>query len=132
MSKANKNKFISIIIGMLISSSIIISGYLLYGWNVGDVKQYELSYAIGNTFSIWTLLIGAFVAFLHIPFSYVSYAISVFVVPLPMIIAIIYECINAPTSHNLWPFELGVLFIGSAIIHLPSIKIKAIYHNYST
>ena len=113
-------------VGCLASVTVFCSGRVLYGWDVGDVVSYEWSHALGNLFGSWSLLAGVGILLLLVPFSAASYWISVCIVPVPMLVAILYECFKYPKSHNLVPFELIMLAVGSALLHLPSFTIKVI------
>lgn len=115
------------IVGCLASVGVLGSGRVLYGWDVGNVASYKLSHGLGNLFGFWSLLIGAGILLFLIRFSYVSYLISACIVPVPMLLAILYECRKNPTSHNLAPVEVIGLVVGSILIHLPSCVIKVLY-----
>ena len=115
------------IVGCLASAGVLGSGRVLYGWDVGNVVSYKLSHALGNLFGFWSLLVGGGILLLLVRFSYVSYLISACIVPVPMLVAILYECRKYPTSHNLVPVEVIGLAFGSILIHLPSCITKVLY-----
>ncbi len=119
-----KDILAGLVVGCLAAAAILFSGYMLHGWNVGNVPSYELSTALGGLLSRWSLAAGALVVLLLARRPYSSFVISGCVVPLPMLVAICYEVVKYPTSHNLIPFEFIGLMLGSVLLHVPAVVCK--------
>jgi len=117
----------AVAIGCVASAGIFGSGFLVYGWDPGPIEQYRLSNALANLIGRWSLLVGAVILLCLVPLHYKAYLITLAIVPIPIVVAIFYECAQHPTSHNLWPIELIAWFLVSAFIHFPSAFVRAIY-----
>jgi hypothetical protein len=116
-----------IAIGGIASASMFGTGYLMFGWNPGQVPEYALSEGLGNLVGRWQLILAAAILLLLVPFEFRTYVISMAVFVLPIACVTVYECLEFPHSHNLLGFEIVGLPVFSGVFHLPSALIRWIY-----
>ncbi len=116
-----KNILGGLVVGGLASAAALGTGIVAYGWALGDVPKYALSEAMHGLVGPVSLLAGAAVLLLLARFTLLAWLVSLFVVPLPMLGVVLFEVTEYPTSHNLIPFELVLLFAASVILHLPAL-----------
>jgi hypothetical protein len=116
-----------ILVGCLAVAAILCVGLLQNGWLLDAKSDFPWSNALGRLFSPVSLMSGAVVLFLLIPFSHLAYMVSAGTMSTPMLAAIIYERIEFQSDHNLIGLELIVLAIGIALVHLPSVGIMVVW-----
>jgi hypothetical protein len=116
-----------IVIGCLASAGMFGSGYMVFGWNPGQVDEYALSEGLGNLVGRWQLSVAATILLLLVPFQFRTYLLSMAMFALPLACATIYECVKFPDSHNLLGFEIVGLPLFSGLFHLPSAVVRWIY-----
>ena len=116
-----------IAIGGLASAGMFGTGYLMFGWNPGQVPGSALSEGLGNLVGRWQLLVAATVLPLLVPFQFRTFLISMAIFALPIAFATVYECLKFPDSHNLLGFEIVGLPVFSGVFHLPSALVRWFY-----
>lgn len=67
---------------------------------------------------------------LLVPFSWAAYLLSTLVLPTALVAATVHEMVHFPTSHSLLPIELGLLFLGSAVLHGSSAPAKLVHDSF--
>ncbi len=116
----------AVVIGCTASAAMLGTGFLLFGWNPGQVDDMHFTNGLGNLIGWWSLGVAAATLILLVPFHRVAYFISMAIVAVPFLVALGYECIKYPKSHNLLGFELLAYAGLSAFLHAPSMLIRAI------
>lgn len=127
MIKDKRSVLAGALIGVLASVVALGVGLVSYDWDPGDIASYEWSHGVASLLGDWSLVAGAGVLLFLIRYEFIAYLVSSFAVLLPMLLAIGYECVRFPTSHNLIPFELLVLLLCSAVLHFPSLVVWLIH-----
>src|SRR5690349_20823982 len=123
----SKTLLAGILIGAGASAGMLLTGHLLFGWSPGPIAEYAFTDGLVNLLGVLPVLVGGAVLLLLIPFSFPAYLASLILVPSPFLIAILYECIEFRSSHNLLPFELSMWTVFSLLMHLPSAAGHMIY-----
>ncbi len=122
-----------IAIGGLASAGMFGTGYLMFGWNPGQVPGSALSEGLGNLVGRWQFILAAAILLLLVPFPLRTYAISMMVFVLPIAYATVYECLKFADSHNLlgleivfgWPVFSGVFHLPSALVRWFYVRVRA-------
>jgi len=119
-----KELFLGAALGLAAAAAVLGTGRIVYGWDAGDSAEYALSHALMGLIGPWSLLAGACVLLLLIPRSAKTYGVSAVLAPAPLVAVILFEVCRFPSSHNLIPFELAALAMGSVALHLPSLLVS--------
>lgn len=121
---AGRSVAFGVVVGLLASGVLLAFGRVLYGWNPGGTETYRLSEGLSRLVGLESVAAAAVVLLVLVRSGRLAYLASLLAFSLPYVVVIFLEIRRAPSSHNLFPFELAFLAVLSVIAHVPAVLLK--------
>ena len=117
------------LLALLPAAGVYGTGFLLYGWDPGDVPEYARTAGLTGLLGTASVVVGALLALVLLPRRPWTLLVSMGAMYLPFVAALASELVPATSFHNLWPIELAFWLLPVLVVHAPAGLAAAIYWN---